>query len=109
MQSYTQVIVSGTGGREFDQSRDLLRGGQRWTVSDFEAKKSVIKAGLGWGGVPEHMMATELSNGTLVPLNVEGFPTRHTEIFAIRRRDQPVGKVMSQIWASLDAQSSSNH
>ncbi|WP_299081530.1 LysR family transcriptional regulator [uncultured Ruegeria sp.] len=109
MQSYTQVIVSGTGGREFDQSRDLLRGGQRWTVSDFEAKKSVIKAGLGWGGVPEHMMATELSNGTLVPLNVEGFPTRHTEIFAIRRRDQPVGKVMSQIWASLDAQSSSSH
>ncbi|WP_120634992.1 LysR family transcriptional regulator [Ruegeria sp. EL01] len=109
MQSYTQVIVSGTGGPEFKQSRDLLRGGQRWTVSDFEAKKSVIKAGMGWGGIPEHMMQTELSNGTLMPLSVEGFPSRHTEIFAIRRRDQPMGKVMSQIWSALDVRSSGDN
>ncbi|WP_377189460.1 LysR family transcriptional regulator [Ruegeria meonggei] len=101
MQAYTQVIVSGTGGRTFDQSRDLLTGGQRWTVSDFEAKKSVLKAGLGWGGIPEHLMQHELANGELVPLTVEGYPPRHTEIFAIRRRDQPMGQVMSRLWADL--------
>lgn len=101
MQTYMQVIVSGTGGQDFDQSRDLLTGGQRWTVSDFEAKKSVIKAGLGWGGLPEHLMKQELANGELVPLTVEGYPPRHTEIFAIRRRDQPMGQVMSLLWADL--------
>lgn len=101
MQTYTQVIVSGTGGQSFDQSRDLLTGGQRWTVSDFEAKKSVLKAGLGWGGIPEHLMQHELTNGELVPLTVEGYPPRHTEIFAIRRRDQPMGQVMSRLWADL--------
>tara|TARA_R100000935_G_C2832537_1_gene166004 strand:- start:1221 stop:2141 length:921 start_codon:yes stop_codon:yes gene_type:complete len=98
MQGYTQVIVSGTGGKDYDQSRDLLSGGQRWTVSDFEAKKSIIKAGLGWGGIPEHLMAEELASGELVPLAVEGYPPRRTEIFAIRRRDRPMGKVMSSIW-----------
>lgn len=101
MQAYTQVIVSGTGGRDFDQSRDLLSGGQRWTVSDFQAKKSIIKAGLGWGGIPEHLMEHELETGELVPLVVEGYMPRHTEIFAIRRRDQPMGQVMSSIWSRL--------
>lgn len=101
MQSYTQVIVSGTGGRDYDQSRDLLSGGQRWTVSDFQAKKSIILAGLGWGGIPEHLMANELAAGQLVPLTIDGYPPRHTEIFAIRRRDNPMGQVMSSIWTGL--------
>ena len=101
MQTYTQVIVSGTSGGDFDQTRDVLSGGNRWTVSDFQTKKSVIQAGLGWGGIPEHLMIDELANGELVPLNVEGFPPRHTEIFAIRRRDRTMGKVMSAIWSGL--------
>ncbi|MEO0498713.1 MAG: LysR family transcriptional regulator [Pseudomonadota bacterium] len=103
MQSYTQVIVSGTGGKDFDQSRDVLSGGQRWTVSDFEAKRSIIKAGLGWGGMPEHLIQKDLASGALVPLRVDGYPPRHTEIFAIRRRDNPMGKVMTAIWTSIEA------
>lgn len=101
MQTYVQVIVAGTGGREFDQSRDLLAGGQRWTVSDFETKKAVINAGLGWGGIPDHMIGDELASGEFVALGVEGFPPRHTEIFAIRRRDAAMGRVMSDIWVAL--------
>ena len=101
MQAYVQVVVSGTGGPDFEQSRDVLSGRQRWTVSDFETKKSVIKAGLGWGGMPEHLMRTELSSGEFTPLSIEGFPPRHTELFAIRRRDAPMGQVMSEIWAQL--------
>ncbi len=105
MQSYTQVIVSGTGGKDFDQSRDLLSGGRRWTVSDFQAKKSIIKAGLGWGGIPEHLMREDLEAGALVPLAIEGYPPRHTEIFAIRRRDRAMGMVMSSLWRSLAGES----
>lgn len=101
MQTFTQVIVAGTGGQDYEQSRDLLSGGQRWTVSDFDAKKSVIKAGLGWGGLPEHLMEDEIRSGELVPLNVEGYPPRQTDIFAIRRRDKPMGRVMSDIWTKL--------
>lgn len=106
MQGYTQVIVAGSGSKDFDQSRDVLSGGQHWIVSDFEAKKSIIKAGLGWGGVPEHLMQAELDAGELIPLNVDGFPPRHTEIFAVRRRDKAMGKVMSEIWELLAARQS---
>lgn len=101
MQTYVQVVVAGTGGSGFEQSRDVLSGGQRWTVSDFATKKSVIMAGLGWGGLPEHVMQSELKSGALVVIDVEGFPPRQTDIFAIRRRDQPMGRVLSDIWNAL--------
>ncbi|MEM7171760.1 MAG: LysR family transcriptional regulator [Pseudomonadota bacterium] len=101
MQTHTQVVVSGTGGRDFEQSRDVMTGGRRWTVSDFQAKKSVIMAGLGWGGMPDHLVEADLARGALVPLRVEGFPPRHTEIFAIRRRDQAMGRVISDLWSSF--------
>lgn len=101
MQGYVQVVVSGTGGGDFEQSRDLLSGGQRWNVSDFNTKKSVIKAGLGWGGMPEHLIQPELASGELVGLNVDGFPARHTEIYAIRRRDIAMGRVTAEIWNGL--------
>lgn len=101
MQSYAQIIVAGTGGPDFQQTRDVLSGGRRWTVSDFTTKKSVIMNSLGWGGLPEHMIEPELKSGELVALNVEGFPPRHTDIFAIRRRDRPMGTVFSRIWTEL--------
>ena len=43
------------------------------------------------------------------PLNVDGFPPRHTEIFAIRRRDKPMGKVMTAIWAAIEDRADEVH
>jgi len=108
MQSYVQVIVSGTGGPDYDQSRDVLAGGRRWTVSDFATKKSVIMNGHGWGGLPEHMITEELKSGELVALNVEDFRPRHTEVFAIRRRDQAMGRVQGEIWRALQEKAGAN-
>ena len=104
MQSYVQVVVAGTGGPDFEQTRDVMAGGRRWTVSDFLTKKTVIMNGLGWGGMPEHMITSELESGDLVSLNIEGFSPRHTDVFAIRRRDKTMGRVLSKIWAALHGQ-----
>jgi len=41
----------------------------------------------------------------LLRVPTEGFPPRHTEIFAIRRRDQAMGRVMSDIWTALQDRS----
>jgi DNA-binding transcriptional LysR family regulator len=101
MQGYVQVVVSSTSGDGFEQSRDLLSGGHRWNVSDFSTKKTVIEAGLGWGGMPEHLIKEELQSGELIGLTVDDYPPRHTEIFAIRRRNKPMGKVTSELWSAL--------
>jgi len=103
MQGYTQVVVADSGGGTFTQSRDLLPGGLRWTVSDFAAKKEILLAGLGWGGIPTHMIKEELDRGELVPLNVEGYQPRQSHLFQIRRRDKDVGVVAQAIWQQLMA------
>lgn len=104
MQGYAQIVVAGTGGPEYGQSRDLLPGGKRWTVSDFQAKRQVILAGLGWGGMPSHLIGEELRDGRLVALEVEGFPPRHSRIFKIRRRARAVGVVAAALWERIGAE-----
>lgn len=101
MQIYTQVIVADSSSGSFTQSRDLLPGGLRWTVSDFAAKKEILLAGLGWGGIPEHMIAKELADGELVSLAVEGYPPRQSRLFQFRKRDKEVGIVAQSIWEKL--------
>lgn len=101
MQIYTQVIVADSSSGSFTQSRDLLPGGLRWTVSDFAAKKEILLAGLGWGGIPEHMIAKELADGKLVSLAVEGYPPRQSRLFQFRKRDKEVGIVAQSIWEKL--------
>ncbi|MEP2990008.1 MAG: LysR family transcriptional regulator [Parasphingorhabdus sp.] len=101
MQSHTQVVVAHSGSEAFSQSRDILPGGLRWTVSDFAAKKEILLAGLGWGGIPIHMIEDELRNGTLVPLNVEGYQPRQSNLFQIRRRDKGIGIVAETMWQRM--------
>lgn len=103
MQSYTQVVVAHSGSDYFSQSRDLLPGGLRWTVSDFAAKKEILLTQLGWGGLPTHMIEDELTSGELVPLNVEGYQPRQSHLFQIRKRDRDIGIVGQAIWNKLMA------
>jgi DNA-binding transcriptional LysR family regulator len=79
----------------------LLPGGLRWTVSDFAAKKEVLLAKLGWGGLPTHMIEDELARGELVALNVEGYQKRESHLFQMRKRDSDVGIVAQSIWEQL--------
>lgn len=101
MQSYTQIVVADSSSGVFVQSRDLLPGGLRWTVSDFAAKKEILLAKMGWGGIPSHMVKKELDIGALVPLNVEGYQPRQSHLFQIRRRDRDVGIVAQSIWEQM--------
>lgn len=101
MQSYTQVVVADSSSGDFTQSRGLLPGGMRWTVSDFAAKKEILLAQMGWGGIPTHMIEEELKNGDLVPLHVEGYQPLRSQIFQIRRRDRDAGIVAQSIWEKL--------
>jgi len=101
MQSYTQIVVADSSSGAFVQSRDILPGGLRWTVSDFAAKKEILLAKMGWGGIPSHMIKKELAIGALVPLNVEGYQPRQSLLFQIRRRDRDVGIVAQSIWEQM--------
>jgi len=101
MQGYVQVVVADSSSGVHPQSRDLLPGGLRWTVSDFTTKKEILLANMGWGGLPEHLIEEELDQGRLVRLDMEGYPSRQSHLYLIRKRDREVGIVAQSIWQSM--------
>ena len=103
MQTRLQIVVADTIGGNYEQSRDVTPGGRRWAVSDFQTKKAMLLSGLGWGGMPVHLIKNELVDGRLTVLKVEGFPSRTTELFAMRKRGKAVGRVQADIWEALKA------
>lgn len=103
MQGYVQVIVADSSQSQ-EQSRGLLPGGLRWTVSDFATKKEILMENMGWGGMPDYLIRKELEEGTLVPLNVEGYAATPVQQYVMRRRDKPAGTVAQAIWDRITAE-----
>jgi DNA-binding transcriptional LysR family regulator len=66
---------------------------RRWRVLDLSAKHALLRAGLGWGGMPIHVVADDLAKKRLVRLHIEeaGSPTFEAALFAIHRTAEPPG------------------
>lgn len=63
-----------------------------WRLSDLGAKHAFLKAGLGWGGMPLHMVETDLAQGSLVSLEFEETRANVSmSLSAIHRTDMPPG------------------
>jgi len=101
LRAHAQIVLRDSAQGETAASLNLLPGGLRWTVTDVEAKRQLIAAGLGWGGLPEHVVAEDLARGALAALAVPAFETSAMELFAVRRRDRSRGPVMQALWAGL--------
>src|SRR5260221_4898522 len=61
-----------------------------WRLSDLGAKHAFLKAGLGWGHMPLHIVKTDLDSGALVKIRVEGTPRDMTiPRMVVFRKDPP--------------------
>ena len=66
---------------------------RRWRVLDLTAKHALLRAGLGWGGMPIHVVADDLEHERLVRLHIEeaGPATLEAYLFALHRTAEPPG------------------
>jgi DNA-binding transcriptional LysR family regulator len=101
LREHPQVVLRDSARGEITQTLNVLEGGLRWSVTDVAAKLELIEAGLGWGGLPEHVIARALRAATLVALDVREFDVSVIELFAIRRLDQSMGPVTQALWTRL--------
>jgi len=101
LRQYAQVVLTDSGRGELTQTLNVLDGGLQWTVTDVAAKLEIIEAGLGWGGLPEHIVAAAIAAGRLAALDVREFEVDALELFTIRRRDEPMGPVTQALWTRL--------
>jgi DNA-binding transcriptional LysR family regulator len=79
-----------------DVSRTLGSGVQSarvWRLSHLGAKLAFLRAGLGYGGLPIHMVEADLVSGALVQITTEDVPAtgRVIVMSAIYRTDSPPG------------------
>jgi DNA-binding transcriptional LysR family regulator len=63
-----------------------------WRLSDLGAKHAFLRAGLGWGGMPLHVVEEDLASGALVRLTIEAMDSATTMAMStIYRTDSPPG------------------
>jgi DNA-binding transcriptional LysR family regulator len=60
------VVTDNQSGAE--KSQQGVAGKRQWLVNDLGAKRDLLKAGLGWGHMPRHLVGEDLASGKLLEL-----------------------------------------
>jgi DNA-binding transcriptional LysR family regulator len=73
--------------------RYMLKPARLWRLSHLETKLAFLRAGLGYAGIPLHMIEADLASGALVQIRLEDSPAEDYVISmsAIYRADSPPG------------------
>jgi DNA-binding transcriptional LysR family regulator len=88
---HVQLVLSDRS--RLSEGQDLgVYSPRTWRLSDLGAKHAFLRAGLGWGGMPLHVVEEDLASGALVPLTIEAMSlAERMPISAIYRTDSPPG------------------
>ena len=90
VQSHVQLVL--TDRSELTRGQDFgVLSPETWRLADLGAKHALLKAGLGWGSMPELSVGDDLRAGRLVLIDIEALPRVRYQIFAIHRTDRPPG------------------
>ncbi|UTW11190.1 LysR family transcriptional regulator [Marinobacterium rhizophilum] len=96
------ILLSDTGSVSPFDHVHVIPGGQRWYVGDYQMKKALLVAGLGWARMPAQMVQTQLETGQLVALEVENFTScSQVPIYLIRLKDLPLSELAQAFWQEM--------
>lgn len=96
------ILISDTGSRAPFDHINVIPGGQRWYVGDYQMKKALILAKMGWARIPAHMVESELQQGDLITIDVEQFPSRsEVPIYLIRLKQKLLSQEASALWQEM--------
>lgn len=92
LRRHVQLVLSDrsglTGGRDYG-----VLSPQTWRLADLGAKHAMLTAGLGWGGMPAHLVAEDLAAGRLhrITLQAAAGEDITLPLCTAYRRDRPPG------------------
>lgn len=97
-----QIIVqdTGTGTGKFEFG--VQDGQRRWYVNDFNTKKMLILSGMGWGKLPDYLIAQEIESGALKRFKLQDTQNEIAlNYYAIKAKNNLLGPVASKLWKNL--------
>jgi DNA-binding transcriptional LysR family regulator len=90
LRDHTQLVL--TDKSALTEGRDYGVFSMRsWRLGDLGAKLTLLRAGLGWGNMPEPMVRDDLASGALVRLTLREQPALDYPFYLINRYDTPPG------------------
>ena len=92
LKSHRELLVYDSGAARPTPSRHAVGGNLRFLLGNFWAKRQALHAGLGYGWMPEAMIAPDLADGSLVPLAWQGEGTFVFTPQLVQRLDRPLGR-----------------
>src|SRR5258708_40079987 len=101
MRELMQCVIRDSAKNPMPRNYFVLDGASTCTVSDQMMKKEVILQGLGWGHMPDYMVAEELDDGRLVSFANRYFRGSVIKLVAARKVGKPHGPIASKLWDSL--------
>jgi|SRR5580658_6967676 DNA-binding transcriptional LysR family regulator len=104
MRDQVQCVIRDSAHRAPGRDYFLVEGSRRWSVSDQLMKKEIILQRMGWGHMPEFLIAAELRDGRLVPITGRYLAGGRAEIVAARRRNHPHGPIAQRLWSYVAEQ-----
>jgi DNA-binding transcriptional LysR family regulator len=107
LREHTQLVLSDrsrmTEGHNFG-----VYATHTWRLGDLDAKHRLLLAGLGWGSMPEHIVASDIAAGTLVRLDQadrgHAFYYSFSLIHRVDTRSGPATRWLVERFASFPAQ-----
>lgn len=99
---HIQLVLSDrsplTKGRDF-----AVTSPRNWRLADLGAKHALLLEGVGWGNMPEPLVADDLATGRLVRLDLPDHRGGRYGFHAIHRADTPPGPAAAWLLARLTA------
>ena len=89
------VVTDNQSGAEKNQQG--VAGKRQWLVNDLGAKRDLLKAGLGWGHLPRHLIAEDLASGRLVELERRAWHLGHLVFVMSQRRGYDLSPCESRL------------
>jgi len=89
-QDHTQLVLTDRSSLTEGQDFGVLSP-RTWRLGDLSAKHALLRAGLGWGSMPEQMVSEDLRTGRLVRLVHADQPSVAFPLWLIHRSDSPPG------------------
>lgn len=70
VEEHLQLVLTDHSPRTRDADHGVLAS-DTWRLADLGAKHAMLRAGLGWGSMPSHIVAEDLANGRLTEIRLQ--------------------------------------
>jgi DNA-binding transcriptional LysR family regulator len=104
MRDHVQCIIRDSARHSAPRDYFVVEGARNWTVSDQLMKKQIILQGMGWGHLPDFLIAEDVREGRLIPLTGRHFAGGRAELVAARQRNASHGPIAARLWRYIEEQ-----